>query len=267
LNLDISGQTDTGLVRPNNEDNFHIGEKRNLLVVADGMGGHASGEVASRMAVDIIHDYFDERKGSQPFIGTYQNEYSDGTNRLGSAIRLANMAIHDLSESTSQYHGMGTTVVAVLINEKKLSIAHVGDSRVYLIRSQSIEQLTDDHSVAYEQIKKEMMSREEAESSNMRNILTRALGVHPQVEVDLCELTLMPGDRLVLCSDGLYSMVPDRDILTVITSMSESSQACQALIKMANDNGGRDNITLIAAYIAKNSWFASFLNLMKRFRR
>jgi protein phosphatase len=121
--------------------------------------------------------------------------------------------------------------------------------------------------VAYEQVKKEMMSREEAETSNMRNILTRALGVHPQVEVDLCELTLMPGDRLVLCSDGLYSMVPDRDILAVITSTNESSKACQALIKMANDNGGRDNITLIAAYIVKNSWFASVLNLMKRFRR
>lgn len=267
MNVDIAGVTDTGLVRPNNEDSYLVSEKPSLLVVADGMGGHASGEVASRMAIDIIQDYFDDRKGSQPFIGTYQKEYSEETNRLGAAIRLANMAIHDLSESTAQYRGMGTTVAAVLINDRKISIAHVGDSRVYLIRSQSIEQLTDDHSLAYEQVKKEMMSPKEAATSEMRNVLTRAVGVGTQVDVDLGELMLMPGDRLILCSDGLYSMVPDNDILAVITAIDESSKACQTLVKMANENGGRDNVTVIAAYIIKKSWFASLLNIMKRFRR
>jgi serine/threonine protein phosphatase PrpC len=267
LKLDICGQTDIGLVRPNNEDSFHVDEKAGLLVVADGMGGHASGEVASRMAVDIIRNYFETRKDPQPFIGTYQAEYSEATNRLGAAIRLANMAIHDLSESTPHYHGMGTTVAAVLINDRKISIAHVGDSRVYLIRSQDIEQLTDDHSVAYEQVKKEMISAAEAAVSEMRNVLTRALGVRAHVDVDLGELALMPGDRLVLCSDGLYSMVPDEDILDVMIAAGESSQACRTLVKMANDNGGRDNVTVIAAHIMKKSWFASLLNIMKCFRR
>ncbi|MDQ5988703.1 MAG: hypothetical protein CSYNP_04464 [Syntrophus sp. SKADARSKE-3] len=111
------------------------------------------------------------------------------------------------------------------------------------------------------------MSPKEAATSEMRNVLTRAVGVGTQVDVDLGELMLMPGDRLILCSDGLYSMVPDNDILAVITAIDESSKACQTLVKMANENGGRDNVTVIAAYIIKKSWFASLLNIMKRFRR
>ncbi len=265
--FNIAGETDVGMVRANNEDSFSVIEKIGLLVVADGMGGHASGEVASKMAIDVIQDYFSENGEKKPFVGEYCDEYSEEANRLGSAIRLANMAIHDVSENNSQYHGMGTTVAAVLVNGRKMSIAHVGDSRVYLIRAGDIEQLTDDHSLVYEQVKKEIISKEDAETSGMRNILTRALGTMPEVEVDISEMNLIPGDKLLLCSDGLYTMVPDDDIMAVVTAANMPAEACQTLIRMANDNGGKDNITVVTAHFCDKKWYTPLLNFMKRFRR
>lgn len=267
MNFKVAGETDVGMVRANNEDTFSIMEKAGVLVVADGMGGHASGEVASRMAIDVIQDYFSDGDGKKPFVGDYCDEYSEEANRLGSAIRLANIAIHDVSESNSQYHGMGTTVAAVLINGRKMSIAHVGDSRVYLIRSGDIEQLTDDHSLVSEQVKKDIISKEEAEASGMRNILTRALGTMPEVQVDISEMNLMPGDMLLLCSDGLYTMVPDDDILSVAISAKEPFEACSTLIRMANENGGKDNVTVVTARFFDRKWYTPLLNFMKRFRR
>src|SRR5574340_944885 len=173
LQLLAAGKTDTGKVRSTNEDAFCLLPDKGLLVVADGMGGHAAGEVASGIAVDVISKYFDGAAagGKTPLLGAYDDDFTDVTNRLGSAVRLANLAIHEASQSNGQRQGMGTTVVCALLQGSKLSIAHVGDSRLYLIRAGDIEQLTDDHSVVAEQVNRELISREEAEKSEIKNIL------------------------------------------------------------------------------------------------
>lgn len=269
MQLFAEGRTDVGLVRQNNEDNYYLDMSSGLLVVADGMGGHASGEVASKMAIDVIRDYFKNiREGRAPVVGTYREDCSEMTNLIGSAVRLANMAVFEASKSNLKLKGMGTTIAAVLVNENKLSIAHVGDSRVYLVRTGGIEQLTDDHSIVYEQVRRELITKDEAQKSEMKNILTRAVGIAPDVEVDFNEMTLADGDVLILCSDGLNSMVSDDDILSAVVSTDNPAETCGKLIDMANKNGGRDNITVIAGYMRKKkNWLSKLFNFRKWFRR
>jgi serine/threonine protein phosphatase PrpC len=263
------GQTNIGMVRKNNEDAFFLAPDKGLLVVADGMGGHASGEIASRMAVDAIRNFFnDPAAGSKtPLIGTYDDDFTETTNRLGSAVRLANMAVYEAARSNAQWKGMGTTIVCALLHNRKLSIAHVGDSRLYLIRAGGIEQLTDDHSVVAEQVKHELISREEAEKSEIKNILTRAVGIEAEVEVDLNELNLLGGDILVLCTDGLTNMVRDEEILSVVLAGQDPAVAGQRLIELANQGGGHDNITAIVVYMLEESWFSSLINFLTWHRR
>jgi len=268
MELLVGAKTDVGQTRKNNEDNFLVMEKPRLFLVADGMGGHASGEVASRMAVEVVRDYFHETGKKRDLqIGAYNTEYSEEANRLGSAIRLANMAIHEAAAGNPAWQGMGTTVVAGLLNGWRLSIAHVGDSRLYLIRAGGIEQLTDDHSVVAEQVKRDLISKEQAQQSEMKSILTRALGTEADVEVDLCELTLADQDALVLCTDGLSNMMTDDDIVTVVSSCRDPDAACQALVDLANGNGGKDNITVVTAYLRKEGWFSSLLKILGWGRR
>jgi protein phosphatase len=264
-----AARTDIGLVRSNNEDNYYMDEATGLFVVADGMGGHASGEVASKMAVDIIRDYFKGMSTNRPAqIGAYRKDCSDMTNHLGSAIRLANLAIYEASQNNPQWQGMGTTVAAAGVDGNRLSIAHMGDSRVYLIRAGNIEQLTDDHSIVYEQVKREMITKEEAAKSEMRNILTRAVGISAEAEVDLDELTLVPNDILLLCSDGLNGMVDDDTMLSVVEANDDPAAACEQLVSLANANGGKDNITVVVACIGKKKGLFSFMsNIFKWFGR
>lgn len=257
--LRIAAQTDTGRVRANNEDSFYVREDKGLLVVADGMGGHASGEVASRIAVDIIRDYFDDAAGTKAFVGDFDPDCLEGTNRLAAAIRLANMAIFDAAQSQAKYAGMGTTIAAVLIQDNRMGIAHVGDSRVYLARAGELAQLTDDHSLVAEQLKREMISPEEAREAENRNILTRALGIAAEVRVDLHEMTLADGDRILLCSDGLSTMVSDDEMLAVVQAAENLGNACEKLIGMANDHGGRDNITVVLVEIRKKKGLVASL--------
>ncbi|HOE16301.1 MAG TPA: Stp1/IreP family PP2C-type Ser/Thr phosphatase [Syntrophorhabdaceae bacterium] len=269
MKLVISGKTDVGIVRKNNEDNLYISENDGLLVVADGMGGHASGEVASKITVDMMRDYFNAvKEGHQLQIGPYQDDLSEPTNRLGSAIRLANQAIYEAAKDNPLWYGMGTTIAAVLITGNRLSIAHVGDSRVYLIRAGSMEQLTDDHSFVSEQVKREIISSEQAKASAMKNVLTRALGVHPEVEVDLDEISLFDGDMLVLCTDGLTGMVDDDEIFAIANTLHNPAMACEDLVSRANQNGGKDNITVIIAEIEKKKgWLYRLLHFKEWFRR
>jgi len=269
LKLHVAAQTDKGLIRPNNEDNFFTDSKQGLLVVADGMGGHASGEVASQIAIDVLRNYFQQAaEGNAFLIGHCDNESCAGrTNQLSSAIQVANTAIYEAAQENPLLHGMGTTLAAIVIQGKKLSIAHVGDSRVYLIRAGSIEQLTDDHTLVYEQVKRDLISKEEAEQSNIRHVLTRALGIAPVVDVDLGEMTLADGDVLILCSDGLSEMISDQDILVTATSLNDPIITCQRLIERANQNGGKDNITVIAGYFVSQRWFSWVFNILRWFRR
>lgn len=240
-----------GLVRTNNEDSFFMDEGAGLFVVADGMGGHASGEIASNMAVTVIRDYL--KNENNPHIGDYNNKHSVSSNRLMSAVRLANKAIFEASLSNAGWKGMGTTITALLLKGNSLSIAHVGDSRAYLVRSGSMEQLTNDHSLVAEQFRQGLLNEEDLRQAENRNILIRAAGVGPEVAVDSDEMTMFAGDRLLVCSDGLTGMVGDDELLSVLLACSSPEADCDRLIAMAKKNGGRDNITVLLLYIDKIS--------------
>ena len=265
MKLKAHGKTDKGLVREENEDVFCIERDQGLLAVADGMGGYASGEVASKMAIDIVRDYL--KNEENPLLDEYSPKYSKPTNRMTSGIRLANKAIYDTSKSQSQLNGMGTTIAAVLVSGNRLSIAHVGDSRVYLLRGGNIEQITDDHTVVSEQVEKGLMTKEEAAQSDIRHILTRALGIAPNVDVDMDELIVAQGDKLVLCSDGLSELVSDDEILSTVMSSRTLEVACDQLIGMANEKGGGDNITVIVASLHQEGLLHRFLRILGFVRR
>lgn len=248
------GKTDKGLVRKENEDAFCIEKDLGLLAIADGMGGHASGEVASKMAIEILWESF--KKGEEPL-----------PERLNSGVKLANRTIYEAAHSQPQLSGMGTTLTAVLLNGDRLAIAHVGDSRAYLIRGGVIEQITDDHTVVSEQVVRGMMTREEAARSDMRNILSRALGIGPEVKVDLEELTVSENDKLVLCSDGLSELVSDDEILLEVQSSHRPDMVCDELINLANQRGGGDNITVIVAHLRGKNPFFRLLRILGFTRR
>jgi protein phosphatase len=264
VNLTAAGKTDQGLVRSNNEDNFYLDEKLGLLVVADGMGGHASGEIASKLAVNVIRDYF---QGPQKLIGDYNSAYSEATNKLNCAIRLANQAVYEVAQSSPVLKGMGTTIVAVLLTGNKLSIAHIGDSRAYLIRAGLIDQLTDDHSMVNEQVRRDIITKEQAAQSEMKNVLTKALGISAKMEADLDELTMFDDDILFLCTDGLSNMVTDEAVMNIISLADSPGAASDSLINAANKNGGKDNITVVIGYIKKQKWYAALFKFMEFFRR
>jgi len=250
VNYKVHGLSDTGKKRTNNEDNFGIDQELGLFIVADGMGGHAAGEVASRMAIELILDYTGRTANSdEPYLTGFNSRYSRAGNRLCSAIILANQVISDSAANRDEWQGMGTTVVAAWINTEtsRLTIAHVGDSRVYLVRHGQIKQLTVDHSLIEEHIREGLISREEAQNSFFRNMITRALGYRERVTPDIIELTIDPGDKLLLCSDGLNTMLSDQEILQIIRPTANLPQACQQLINAANERGGKDNVTVIIA--------------------
>jgi serine/threonine protein phosphatase PrpC len=264
VKLIACGKTDTGVTRNKNEDNYCYDEDLGLFVVADGIGGHTGGEIASKIAVEVIRDYIKTyRSGKKHSIVEQKNKFSKETNSIASGIQFANHVIYEKSQKNASLHGMGTTVAAVLLTGNKMSVAHVGDSRVYLVRAHSILPLTEDHSVVSEQVKHKTLSREDPGLSNLRNIITRALGFGKTVEIDLEELEVMDGDRIILCSDGLTTMVPDDSILSTITSVDNPDEACKILIDTACANGGKDNITVIVIYLLKNGWLSRLRTLFR----
>jgi protein phosphatase len=257
------GITDRGRVRALNEDALLIDEKLGLYAVADGMGGHNCGEVASGMAVGIILDAVSRMSQQSALYGTVDHHLSREANLLSSAIRLANRAIFEASSSQISWSGMGTTLAAVLIGNGRATIAHVGDSRVYLLRNSLLKQLTSDHSLVAEQIRKGMIEADQARVSRHRNIITRALGHEIEVQVDLTELELEPGDRLLICSDGLNGMLTEEEITALILARNTPEAACRELIEQANAAGGRDNVTALIVSVLNNSFFASVKGMVK----
>jgi len=254
LRVIAHGKTDKGLVRKENEDAFCIEEDLGLLAVADGMGGHASGEVASKMAIEILKESLG--KEGQPLPG-----------RLSSGVRLANRTIYDAAQSQSQLNGMGTTLTALQLEGNRLSIAHVGDSRAYLIRGGVIEQITDDHTIISEQVARGMMTKEEAARSDMRNILSRALGIASEVDVDVEELTVSEGDQFVVCSDGLSELISEDEILSEVQSTKRPDLACNELVNLANQRGGEDNVTVIVAHLHRENLLFRLLGILGWIRR
>ncbi len=245
--FDVGARTDIGRHRSNNENNFSIVPELGLFVLSDGMGGEAAGELASKIAVEEISRHMKElaRNGSAPLSGDPNPQFSEDTNQLAASLRRSNRVIWEAAQQHAGQRGMGATVDAALLQGPVLSIAHVGDSRIYLLRGGQLQQLTEDHSLVMEQVRRGLMTREEAEQSDMQNVLIRALGTEENVTVDLDEVFVVPGDQVLLCSDGLTRMITESGIAQVIGEAQTPKQACDRLVEIANDNGGADNITVV----------------------
>ena len=271
MQIASGGATDVGRMRANNEDCFRIVTPMSLFVLSDGMGGAAHGEIASALAVETVvkHCLEAETNPAAPVFGDIRPAWSDKTKRLASAVHLANKKIFESSEEHPEQKGMGATLTAAWIDGPRLSIAHVGDSRAYLLRSGGLQQLTSDHSLVAEQVRQGILTAAEAETSDMQSVLLRALGSQQQVEVDAEELMLFPHDIVLLCSDGLTRMVTEPEIAGTLQVETNAEQAATRLIALANDAGGTDNITVLVIRLDTESkgWFSWLRRGRKRANR
>jgi serine/threonine protein phosphatase PrpC len=254
------GVTNVGRVRTNNEDSFRVIDSLNLYILSDGMGGEAHGEIASAMAVDVVAKHCAETEvdPAMTIFADMPSAWSEKTRRLSSAVHLANKSIFDSAQTHEEQRGMGATITTAWIDGTRLSIAHVGDSRAYLLRSGSLQQLTSDHSLVAEQVRRGILTPAEAERSDMQSVLLRALGAHAEIEVDSEEHTLFGGDVLLLCSDGLTRMITEPEIAGTLQAEPDPTKAAERLIDLANEQGGADNITAIVVRIGDEpkSWFS-----------
>ena len=240
--------SDVGRKRKGNEDALFLNEEQKLYVVADGMGGHAAGEVASKVAVEAIAEFVALTGGNQEITWPFglDDSISYEGNRLKTAVRHANSRVLEATRESAEYEGMATTVAAVLVDGDVANLAHVGDSRIYLWSDGAIELLTRDHSWVNEQIENGAISPEQARSHPLRNVVTRALGGRADLVVDIQSRRMAAGDMLLLCSDGLTTMIPDDDIAQILAEAEgDVSKAANALVGAANERGGEDNITVV----------------------
>jgi protein phosphatase len=266
--IEFAEMTDTGRVREHNEDAIGSNADIGLMVLADGMGGYNAGEVASGIAVQIVTDLASEAANREeltdidPHSGLMRQSII-----LRDAVYRSNKIIFQTAQSQTHCEGMGTTIVACMFYDDKVSVAHVGDSRAYRMRGGQLEQITLDHSLLQELVDRGFYSQEEAQRSTNRNYVTRALGVEPTVEVEVHEYDVLPDDIYLLCSDGLPDMVEDDDIhLTISTFNASLDVVGQQLIDLANDHGGRDNVSVMLAQVkeafpAKRGLFAKIAGL------
>jgi protein phosphatase len=227
--------TSTGLVRTNNEDDLCVNGEYGLFAVADGMGGHQAGEVASRMALSVLNRRFQRLVDEGAEVGQ----------ALLQAAKAANHEVFAESRRNDLYKGMGTTLSACAVRKQRLFLVHVGDSRVYLVRSGEMLRLTEDHSMVQELLNEGRIRAEDVPAHPYRNVLSRALGTEAELEFDFREVPLQAGDRLLLCTDGLTAQVADETIRALITSTGDPEKGVQDLLQLALDQGGTDNITLI----------------------
>ena len=247
-----AGLTDVGLQRDHNEDSFAILQDHELYIVADGMGGHRAGDVASKLATEAIVDFFRATAAEDftwPF--HFDSRMSEEENRLLTGIKIANRQIVERSTRSRECHGMGTTVVGALFSGKKgkMYIGHVGDSRAYRVRGGEIQQMTRDHSLVNDYLLAMPELTEEQKSELPKNVITRALGMQEHVSVDLQGDDATVGDCYVLCSDGLSGMIEDSEILEIVSRSPNIEEACRKLIALANEHGGEDNITAVLVKI------------------
>jgi len=255
MKLIAAGQTNVGRKRSHNEDNLLLVTAENLFAVADGMGGHASGEVASQLAVETLSDFFKRTSENDEITWPFREEkglkYEE--NRLVTSIKLANLRIFETAHSEPRLKGMGTTIVGALFTNGTAYLGHVGDSRAYRIRDGAIEQLTEDHSLLNDYIKANKLSAEEIDAFPHKNVIVRALGMRESVQVDISRLDPQNNDLYVLCSDGLSGMITDPEILNIVDAAAADIEgACNALIDAANEQGGVDNITCVVVKISES---------------
>lgn len=252
MRLSSASATDTGLRRSNNEDNLSVRDDLGLYVVADGMGGHAAGDVASEAAVEGIVAFVEATVAMSPdqtWPIAFNPEHSVNANRLQAGFRMGNRRLASQIAASSELRGMATTAVAMLTGDGSATLAHVGDSRGYRLRAGALERLTRDHSWVEEQIRVGALTEEAAREHPWRNIVTRALSGSEELEVDLQELELQVGDRLLLCSDGVFTVLSDDEIGEVLGRDTALHRICEALIQGANDGGGPDNVTAVVLQV------------------
>ena len=254
MRLRVGAATDVGQKRSLNEDAYASNPARGFFVVCDGMGGAAAGEVASQMAVETIQQYLNGSHPPAESTGDMASGYLPRTQRLAEAVHASNRAIFEMAREDRKKAGMGTTVVGAWIEDSIASVAHVGDSRAYLWHQQKLEPITEDHSLVEAQVKAGLLRRDQVEESKQRSVLLRALGQEATVEVDVTEVTLRPGDYLLLCSDGLTRVVPDTGLARAIDTLRNPQRICDHLIETANRNGGPDNITVVVVHMAGTFW-------------
>ena len=248
MKIRYAGSSHVGMKRAHNEDNFFLLAEENLYIVADGMGGHASGEVASQIAVETLANFFidtaRDKEITWPFRENKEAAYEQ--NRLVTGIMLANRRIFETAQSDGRYRGMGTTIVSLNCGPQGVFLGHVGDSRGYRVRDGHIEQMTEDHSLLNDYLKVHKLSAQDIEHFPHKNVIVRALGMKETVSVEVQKCSVRPGDVFLLCSDGLSGMVPDSEMLSVVTAaQGDLEKACRDLIHAANGHGGIDNITVI----------------------
>jgi protein phosphatase len=267
--LEIAAYTDSGLVRSQNEDAFLVNSRLGFAILADGMGGYNAGEVASGMATTLLAGAFEKVLDAPHGKRVNDNARNTAHALLQEEIEHANAAIYHAAQNQPQFAGMGTTLVAAIFYESAMTVAHIGDSRLYRLRGDDFQQVTRDHSLLQEQIESGMITLEQARYSQNKNLVTRALGVDPRVDAEIRDYETLPGDIYLLCSDGLNDMVEDRDIAMALQSLSADLDLCtRRLIQMANDSGGRDNVSVVLVRVLPRppqprSWWAQ---LLARFR-
>lgn len=254
MRVRFSGATDIGRKRSHNEDSIYLPRKVPLAVVADGMGGHASGDVASKIAVETVSNFFNQTADEQSLTWPYKVEHDSRkeVTRMTTSIMWANQEIFEYGLRDASKKGMGTTCVAAYFVEEQMIVGHVGDSRVYLLRNGKIIQLTEDHSLINDYIKLKRVTAQEAESWPQKNVIVRALGMKQNVEVDILVERVQADDIVLLCSDGLCGMLTDAQMAAIVFEEPDIDTAAEKLIAAANDEGGADNISVILAQITPN---------------
>ena len=247
MRIEVAGNTHVGMKRNHNEDSFLLLPDEALFCVADGMGGHSSGEIASKIAVEEMAEFFKMTSRDQDATWPYKMDKTRNydENRLATGIKLANVRIYERASSEQKFRGMGTTIVSLFFNQAYAYVAHVGDSRVYFFRGGMLKQVTEDHSLLNDYLKAKKLSPEEIDAFPHKNVIVRALGMKDTVQVDISRLEPQDGDVFLLCSDGLSGMVTDAAIADVLTKQKDLTAACSQLIDLANANGGHDNVTCV----------------------
>ena len=267
--LQIVTRSDPGMVRSNNEDAVMANPQRGFAVLADGMGGYNAGEVASGMAIALLGTELEKAFVAREPSSEDASGQSWARVTLRAEMARVNGAIYQAAQSQPQYAGMGTTLVVGVFHDNKVTVAHIGDSRLYRLRGEDFQQVTRDHSLLQEQIDSGLITPEQARHSQNKNLVTRAVGIDPEVEAEIHDHEVLPGDVYLFCSDGLNDMVEDEEIAMTLGALSANLELCaMQLIQMANDNGGRDNVSVILVKVkgdfpAARGWWSRCLSWFK----
>ena len=247
MRIEVAGRSHVGMKRNHNEDALLVLADEQLYCVADGMGGHASGEIASRIAIEELEDFYRRTSKDADLTWPYKMDRTRNyeENRLATGIKLANTRIYETAGTDASYRGMGTTIVSLHFADGDVYVGHVGDSRAYCLRAGALRQMTEDHSLLNDYLKAKKLTAEEIDAFPHKNVIVRALGMKDTVQVDVDRFNVSDGDVYLLCSDGLSGMVNDEALVNAVQASTDLEATCTQLIELANAAGGNDNITCI----------------------